>query len=97
MSTVLEWTGEEDSTELDHDIPEASGEEDDKLKEYWAKKDRRRSSILKDMAGDSLGLKDNQRICMYLAKCGKTSDRSRNSRLYACDGLECTCRYRRCR
>lgn len=76
MST--EWTPE-GSTELDHDLPETSVEEDDKLKEYWAKKDRRRSSILKDFAADSLGLRDKERICMYLAKFGKICAMSRSS------------------
>lgn len=70
MSTAVEWR-RECSPDLNHDVPEDSIEEDDKLKEHWSRKDRRRSSILKDFAGDSLGLKENQRICMYLAKFGK--------------------------
>ena len=81
MSTSMnaEWTPE-NSTELDHDLPEGSVEEDDKLKEHWAKKDRRRSSIYKDFGGDSLGLRDNHRVCMYLAKFGKTCDMSCHQR-----------------
>lgn len=70
MSTV-EWT--QDAPEWDHEVPENSVEEDDKLSEYWAKKERRRSSIFKDFVGDSLGLKENQRICMYITKLGKLS------------------------
>ena len=68
---TAEWAGGEDSGELDLDVPENSTEEDDKLREYWAKKERRRSSILKDFVGDSLGLKDNQRIFMHLTKFGE--------------------------
>ena len=69
---TAEWAGE-DSTELDLDVPENSTEEDDKLREYWAKKERRRSSFLKDFVGDSLGLKENQRILMHLTKFGETA------------------------
>ena len=73
MSTG-DWVHVQDGAEWDHEVPEGSAEEDDKLKEYWAKKDRRRSSVLKEFVGDSLGLKDNQRICMYLSKCGESCD-----------------------
>ena len=72
VNSVMEWSREDSTEDLDHDVPETSAEEDDKLQQYWAKKDRRPSSILKEFAGDSLGLKDNQRICMYLMKFGKT-------------------------
>lgn len=65
-----EWP--EDCTDLDMDCPENSAEEDDKLREYWAKKERRRSSILKEFVGDSLGLKANQRTLMHLTKFGET-------------------------
>ena len=67
--SAAEWTRE--PAEWDMEVPENSAEEDDKLREYWSKKDRRRSSILKDFVGDSLSLRDNQRVCMYLAKFGK--------------------------
>ena len=68
---TAKWAGE-DSTELDLDVPENSTEEDDKLREYWAKKERRRSSFRKDFVGDTLGLKENQRILMHLTKFGET-------------------------
>ena len=72
MMSTAEWTGE-NPAELDLDVPENSTEEDDKLREYWAKKERRRSSFLKDFVGDSLRLKDNQRILMHLTKFGETA------------------------
>ena len=72
---AAQWTTqvsiESDFDVPDHDIPENGIEEDDKLKEHWTKKERRRSSIFKDFAGDTLGLKENQRIYMTLTKCGK--------------------------
>ena len=74
MSTS-DWVHVQDGAEWDHEAPEGSAEEDDKLKEYWAKKERRRSSVLKEFVGDSLGLKDNQRICMYLSKLGESCDK----------------------
>lgn len=70
--SAAEW--KQESTEWDTEIQEKSVEEDDKLREYWSKKDRRRSSVFKDFVGDSLSLRDNQRICMYLAKFGKLID-----------------------
>ena len=70
MVTAVQWTREL-SPELDLEVPEDSVEEDEKLRQHWAKKDRRRSSGLKEFVGDSLGLKDNQRICIHLAKYGK--------------------------
>ena len=70
MVTTVDWTREL-SPELDLEVPEDSVEEDGRLREHWGKKDRRRSSILKEFAGDSLGLKENQRICIHLAKYGK--------------------------
>ena len=73
MSTS-DWVHVQDGAEWDHEVPEGSAEEDDKLREYWAKKERRRSSVLKEFVGDSLGLKDNQRICMYLSKLGESCD-----------------------
>ena len=72
---TAEWAGE-DSAELDLDVPESSVEEDDRLLEHWAKKERRRSSFLKEFAGDSLGLRDNQRIWMHPAKFGGSSPAS---------------------
>ena len=44
--SAAEWTQE--PVVWDMEVPESSVEEDDKLREYWSKKERRRSSILKD-------------------------------------------------
>ena len=80
-----EWAGE-DSAELDLDVPETSVEEDDKLREHWSKKERRRSSFLKEFVGDSLGLKHNQRILMHLVKYGEAgSSRVATARLVRCE------------
>lgn len=69
---MADWR-EEDGEDWDNEVQEGSIAEDDKLKEYWAKKDRRRSSFLKDFVGDGLCLRENQRIAMYLAKFGESS------------------------
>ena len=80
-----EWAGE-DSAELDLDVPETSVEEDDKLREHWSKKERRRSSFLKEFVGDSLGLKHNQRILMHLVKYGEAgSSPLATARLVRCE------------
>jgi len=68
---MADWQGE-DGEDWDNEVPEGSIAEDDKLKEYWAKKERRRSSSLKDFVGDALCLRENQRIAMYLAKFGES-------------------------
>ena len=71
-SSTRDWVHvAEDCEEWDNEIPEDIVEGDSKLLEYWAKKERRRSSFSKDFVGDSLGLKDNQRIRMYFTKCGE--------------------------
>jgi len=46
-------------------------ESDQKMKQYWAKKARRRSSLFKIPVGDSLGLKEHAKIGMLLAKNGE--------------------------
>ena len=46
-------------------------EGDQRLKQYWAKKARRRSSLFKKFDGDKLGLKDNAKIGMLKAKNGE--------------------------
>ena len=43
-------------------------EGDQRLKQYWAKKARRRSSLFKKFDGDKLGLKDNAKIGMLMMK-----------------------------
>lgn len=68
---MADWQREEEE-DWDNEVPEGSIAEDDKLKEYWARKERRRSSFLKDFVGDALCLRENQRIAMYLTKCGES-------------------------
>ena len=68
---MADWRGAEEEAEWDNEIPEGSVGEDDRLKEYWAKKERRRSSFDKYLIGDGLGLSENQRIVLYLIKCGE--------------------------
>ena len=43
-------------------------EGDQRLKQYWAKKARRRSSLFKKFDGDKLALKDNAKIGMLMTK-----------------------------
>ena len=45
-------------------------EKDEKLKQYWAKKVRRRSSNDKILMNDGLGLKDLSKVNMVLHKNG---------------------------
>ena len=69
---MADWRGAEEEEEWDNEIPEGSVGEDDRLKEHWARKERRRSSFDKYLVGDGLGLSENQRIVLYLTKCGET-------------------------
>lgn len=46
-------------------------ESDQKMKQYWAKKARRRSSLFKIPVGDNLGLKEHAKIGMLLTKNGE--------------------------
>lgn len=52
------------------DAVEAS-EQDARLREYWSKKARRRSSEFKKPIGDHLGLQENPKIQSLLAKNGE--------------------------
>ncbi len=68
--------------ESEHDAAEgAAGAGDDKLKEYWSKKGRRRSSVFKAPVGDRLGLQDNSKMQLLLAKNGKWPDRVQSGTL----------------
>ena len=46
-------------------------EHEARLKAYWDKKARRRSSVEKEPVGDSLELRENARIKMMLSKNGE--------------------------
>lgn len=48
-----------------------SCDHDARLKAYWEKKARRRSSVEKELVGDSLELRENARVKMMLSKYGE--------------------------
>lgn len=45
---------------------------DSRLRQHWARKVRRRSSDGKSFLGDSLDLKEHQKVCSYLVKNGNS-------------------------
>lgn len=73
---------EEDSG---RDSPEV--QQDAKLKQYWERKVRRRSSVAKSFVGDSMELAENPKIAVVMTKYGTLYHPSLPRRSVALSGL----------
>ena len=63
--------------ELDEDAGKERKILDDRLKQRWASKARRRSSEFKTFVGDKLNLKENQKLMMMMGKNGTSINSTR--------------------